>query len=132
MRFPARLALALPGAALAAEAPAAAANPVSATPMLGALVAVVAAIFALAWILKRADLKGTPGGAALLKPVATLPLGTRERLVVVQVADRWLVLGVTAQSIQPLADLEAKPLPEAPAAAAGFREAFAKALKRDA
>lgn len=131
MRLLAPFALAAPATALAAEAPAAAA-PVSATPMLGALVAVVAAIFALAWILKRAGLKGTPGGAALLKPVATLPLGTRERLVVVQVADRWLVLGVTAQSIQPLADLEAKPLPEAPAAAAGFRDALAKALKRDA
>lgn len=126
MKRLALLASALPAAALAAGE---AAPAVSAAPMLGALVAVIAAIFAAAFLFKRAGLQG-PGGASILKPVATLALGAREKLVVVQVADRWLVLGVTAQSIQPLADLEAKDLPPAPAGQAPFAGLLAKALKR--
>jgi len=121
------LASLLPASALAAGE---AAPAVSAAPMLGALVAVIAAIFAAAFLFKRSGLQQSGAGASLLKPVATLALGAREKIVVVQVADRWLVLGVTAQSIQPLADLEAKDLPAAPAAAAPFAGLLAKALKR--
>ena len=124
-----------PLAAAPAAAPAAAAGEavpaLSATPVLGALAAVVAAIFLAAFVVKRAGLKAGAGGA-LLKPVATLALGARERLVVVQVADRWLVLGVTAQSIQALADLEAGEPPAAPEGAPAFAGALAKALGRHA
>jgi len=121
------LASVLPASALAAGE---AAPAVSAAPMLGALVAVIAAIFAAAFLFKRSGLQQSGAGAALVKPVATLALGAREKVVVVQVADRWLVLGVTSQSIQPLAELEAKELPAPSAAAAPFAGLLAKALKR--
>ncbi len=124
MRRAALLAGVLPASALAAGE---AAPAVSLAPMLGALLAVVAAIFAAAFLFKRTGMQG--GSSSLLKPVASLALGAREKLVVVQVGGRWLVLGVTAQSIQPLADLEAGELPAAPAAAP-FAGLLAKALKR--
>jgi flagellar protein FliO/FliZ len=127
MKRAALLASVLPASALAAGE---AVPAVSVAPMLGALLAVVAAIFAAAFLFKKSGLQGGGANAALLKPVASLSLGTREKLVVVQVADRWLVLGVTAQSIQALADLDAQALPAAPAAAAPFAGLLAKALKR--
>jgi flagellar protein FliO/FliZ len=128
MRFLAPLALAATPALAAGEAVPA----VSATPMLGALGLVVAAIFAAAFVFKRLGLRAPGGAANLLKPVASLALGAREKLVVVQVADRWLVLGVTAQSIQPLADLEAQALPPPEAAPAAFAGVLQRALGRHA
>ncbi|MDO6745954.1 flagellar biosynthetic protein FliO [Gilvimarinus sp. 1_MG-2023] len=71
--------------------------------VLLSLVFVVVLIFALAWLVRRV---GMGGGflsrSAVMKVVATLPLGTKERLVIVDVADKQLLLGVTAQSIQTL------------------------------
>jgi flagellar protein FliO/FliZ len=123
----AALALALPATALAAGE---AVPAVSAWPMLGALAAVVAAVFAVAFVLRRLGVR--PGGpaAGILRPVASLALGARERLVVVQVDDRWLVLGVTAQSIRPLADLAARDLPPPPEPGPAFATLLAGALGR--
>jgi flagellar protein FliO/FliZ len=117
--------LALPAGAAGEAAPA-----VSATPMLGALLVVVAAIFAAAFLFKRLGLQATGSAAGLLKPVASLSLGPRERLMIVEVSGRWLVLGVTAQSIQTLADVEPKELPAVPAAPPPFATIFARALGR--
>lgn len=115
----------LPAIAAGEAAPA-----VSATPMLGALVIVIVTIFAAAFLFRRFGLRAPGTTSALLKSVATLPLGARERLVVVQVADRWLVLGVTAQSIQPLADLDARELPPGADALQPFAGVLARALGR--
>ncbi|OMH30042.1 flagellar biosynthetic protein FliO [Motiliproteus sp. MSK22-1] len=61
--------------------------------MLFGLGLVVALIFTLAWLLKRI---GGVGGFAQsgLRVVATLPLSTRERAVLVQAGDKQLLLGV--------------------------------------
>jgi flagellar protein FliO/FliZ len=92
-------------------------------------VAVVAAIPAVLWLLKR-----TPAGGAaahgLLRHVAALPLSPNQKLLVVEVgagdARRWLVLGVTAQSIATLHEMA--PLPEGAAAEAAppFAQLLAK------
>ncbi len=78
-----------------------------------ALALVVALIFALAWLLRR-----LPGGgfrpAEGLTLVASLPLGAKERVVVVEVGGRQLLLGVTAGGIRTLHELP-EPLPQAPA-----------------
>lgn len=66
-----------------------------------ALALVVGAIAAVAWILKRVARPAT-GASQLLKVVGTHSLGPRERLVVVEVGESWLVLGVTGQSINSL------------------------------
>ena len=68
-------------------------------------VAIVAAIPAALWLLKRTPL-GTGGGAGVMKSVAMLPLSTSQRIVTVEVGSgddrRWLVLGVTPTAITTL------------------------------
>ena len=70
--------------------------PVSAAPLLqvsGALIAIIALILAAAWLVKRRT------GVNGLKISASASLGARERVVVVDVEDARLVLGVTAGQI---------------------------------
>lgn len=87
---------------------------------------VLALIVATAWFLKRLQ-PGRFGAATLLKPVASLALGTRERVVVVELGDKWLVLGVTAQTITTLHTTEREAMP-APAAGSTPAPAFAPQL----
>jgi len=54
---------------------------------------VIALIFALAWFLRRIN-GGGGFGQPGLKVVATLPLSTRERVVLVQAGEKQLLLGV--------------------------------------
>jgi flagellar protein FliO/FliZ len=94
----------------------------STTSLLSSLawfIAILALIPAALWLLKR-----TPAGggahAGVMRHIAVLPLAPNQRLVTVEVghgeARRWLVLGVTAQSITPLHEMA--PQPEALGAAA--------------
>jgi len=77
-----------------------------------ALLAILALIIALAWLLKR-----LPGSAlrspAQLKIITHLNLGQRERLVVVEVGNQQLLLGITSQQITYLHAL-AEPLSASP------------------
>ena len=94
--------------------------------------AIVAAIPVVLWLLKRTPL-AAGGAAGVLRTVATLPLGPGQRLVTVEVGTgddrRWLVLGVTAQSIATLhtmapqgdAPTAASPAPPFAALLAGLR-----------
>ena len=66
-----------------------------------ALVAVVLAILALAWLLKRLQ-SGVISGSAHLKVVASLQVGPRERVLLVDIAGTQVLLGVTAQQITAL------------------------------
>jgi len=68
------------------------------------LMLVLALIAASAWLLRRIAHPGTQG-EALLSTIAASALGPRERVVVIEVAEQWLVLGVTSQSITPLLTL---------------------------
>jgi flagellar protein FliO/FliZ len=99
----------------------AAAEPVrayGATGMLQAglgLALVLALIFLLAWAARRLGLQ-QPGSNRLLKVVASAMVGQRERVVVVEVGNTWLVLGVAAGQVRALHTLPAEPSPEAVAA----------------
>jgi flagellar protein FliO/FliZ len=68
-------------------------------------IAIVAMIPVALWLLKRTPLGGATSGG-VLRSVAALPLSANQRIVTVEVgqgeARRWLVLGVTAQSITTL------------------------------
>ena len=96
-------------------------------------VAIVAAIPAMLWLLKR-----TPAGGAaahgLLRSVAALPLSPNQKLMVVEVgaaeSRRWLVLGVSGQSIAMLHEMA--PLPEDPAgqAVTPFAQLLARLQKQ--
>jgi len=97
-----------------------------------ALIIVVVLLFA--WLMRRMG-HGQQRGLAHLKVVGSVQVGTRERVVVVEVKDTWLVLGVGGQKVSRLHEL---PAPEKPDSAAGndsnlpqdFASRFARALTR--
>ncbi|WP_315131141.1 flagellar biosynthetic protein FliO [Achromobacter marplatensis] len=94
------------------------------------LVLVVAAILVSAWLAKRAGLTQR-GGGNLLKHVASLPVGARQSIVVVEVDNTWLVVGVSPNQISTLHTLPAGQLPEgSPLPAAAFAAKLGQALKR--
>ena len=72
-------------------------------------IAIIALIPFALWLLKRTPMGGGAGNG-MLRSVAALPLSTSQRIVTVEVgqgdARRWLVLGVTAQSITTLHTME--------------------------
>ena len=84
----------------------------SAWTSLAAFALVIALIPLSLWLLKRTQtLRPAHGGPLSLH--SSLALGPRERIAIVRAGDRWLVLGITAQAIATLAELD-----EAPPAAA--------------
>ena len=72
-------------------------------------IAIIALIPVALWLLKRTPMGGS-GGNQHLRSIAALPLSTNQRIVTVEVGQgesrRWLVLGVTAQSITTLHTME--------------------------
>lgn len=69
-----------------------------------ALIAVLALILACAWLLRRVQ-RPQAGGAAPLRLRGQLAVGPRERVVLIEVADQWIVAGVSAGNVRPLAVL---------------------------
>jgi flagellar protein FliO/FliZ len=119
MRFLPLLALA-PLAAQAQQVAPAPAGP-SLLPMLLVLALVLALIPVSMWLLKRLG-AGSPASAAGMKVVGQLPLGPRERLVIVEAGERWLLLGVTAASINRVGTLPKGALPEGAPTGTGFAQ----------
>lgn len=96
-----------------------------------ALMLVLGVILALAWVVSRLRLPGLRQ-AVPMRVVGAMPLGPRERLVVVEIQDRWHVLGVTAHTIQPIAEMPRGELPAtaSPGSAASFVAELASRMKR--
>ncbi|MBE3023372.1 flagellar biosynthetic protein FliO [Janthinobacterium sp. GW458P] len=69
-----------------------------------ALVFVLALLIGLAWFMKRYGPK-TLGGNNKMRVVSSLNLGGRERIVLVEVADQWIVVGASPGRINALATL---------------------------
>lgn len=120
---------ACPLAALAqTQAPAAADTGPSLMPMLSALVLVLALIPASMWLLKRLGAGSNAPGAGM-KVISQLTLGPRERLVVVEAGDRWLLLGVTASSVNRVGTLAKGELPAGMPPVQGFAQLLSAARK---
>ncbi|NRA70763.1 MAG: flagellar biosynthetic protein FliO [Gammaproteobacteria bacterium] len=66
--------------------------------MIMSLLVVIGVIFGLAMLAKRFNL-GIAGQGAI-KLVATLPVGTKERLIVVEIEQQQYLIGVTAGEIR--------------------------------
>ncbi|KVW99968.1 flagellar biosynthetic protein FliO [Shewanella frigidimarina] len=75
--------------------------------MIGGLIAVLALIFLLAYIVKR--LKLVPSNGGIIKAIAVTPIGQREKVVLVEVNGQQYLLGVTSQQIN-LIDKLANPV----------------------
>lgn len=65
------------------------------------LAVVLAALFGFFWLLRRFS-PGQTAAQGVVKVVGGVMLGTREKLVVVEVGDQWLLLGVTAGQVSHL------------------------------
>lgn len=65
------------------------------------LLLVLIAIVAVAWLLKRMNL-AQQGTGNLLKVIGSVALGQRERVVLVEVGDTWLLVGVGPGQIRTL------------------------------
>lgn len=91
--------------------------------------AMVALLWGAAWALRRMR-PGAAGGwsARDCTVLRSLALGPRERLLVVRVGDRHLVIGVGSASVSLLCELD-EPLPAA-AGEHNFGEAIRKAVGR--
>ncbi len=87
--------------------------------MLLGLVVVIGLLLATLWLIKRLS---TPHGAAAgLKVLGAVPVGQRERVVLVEVAGKVLVLGVTASNVRTLHTLGADEIQGALTAVPGTR-----------
>lgn len=93
---------AMPPGAPMTMAPAASAGSLLQTIL--ALVFVLALLIGLAWFMKRYGPK-TLGGNNKMRVVSSLNLGGRERIVLVEVADQWIVVGASPGRINALATL---------------------------
>ncbi|NMX62628.1 flagellar biosynthetic protein FliO [Pseudomonas sp. WS 5059] len=71
------------------------------TQLVLGLLLVVGLIFALAWLLRRVQRIG-PGHAQVIELVGSRALGPRDRLVLVQVGEEQILLGLTPGRITPL------------------------------
>ncbi len=97
------------------------------------LFAVIALILAMAWVARRVGLVRHGTGNASIKVVGSLMLGTRQKIVTVEVGGTWLVLGVSPNEIRPLHTLPAQSDTGAPAASSsspGMQGGFGERLMR--
>lgn len=73
------------------------------------LALVILLVLGLGWLFKKLTLR-LPGSRHM-KVICTLPLGQRERILIIEIQGKQRVIGVTPQSINLLFELE-NPLPE--------------------
>ncbi len=90
---------------------------------------VIALIFAIAWVFKRFG-QLPLGGGEQFKVVASLVVGQRERLMVVEIGGEQVLIGVAPGQLVKLHDIK-NPIEVLPRAAAGtvFAEKLKQALK---
>jgi flagellar protein FliO/FliZ len=126
-------------AVLAVAAPAAAAADGTSGPVLGVMqlvmgLALVLGLIVLAsWLLRRFG-AGPSSKGSLIRVVHAASVGPRERVVLVEIQDTWLVLGVTSGQINALHRLPRQEIAQlhqhAPQPPGGFAKWLADARRR--
>ena len=112
--------LAICASAMAAEVPHAAYTAPNTTAVgsgsilqiIFSLLLVLAAIVLVAWLLKRMNV-AQHGNGNLLKVIGGVAIGQRERVVLVEIEDTWLVVGVGPGQIRTLHTLPKSSVPAA-------------------
>jgi flagellar protein FliO/FliZ len=113
-----------PAPAAAAQAPAAStvtSAPSSAGSLLQVIFGLIVVLGLLAgalWVLKRVG-GGRLAGGSVVKIVGGVSVGNRERVMVVEVADQWIVIGVAPGQVSKLADMPRQEQQQGGAALAG-------------
>ena len=67
-----------------------------------ALLFIIAVLLGLAWALKRLGVTKVGNSNQFFKIISITTLGTREKIALVEIGETWLVLGMTASSINTL------------------------------
>ena len=93
------------------------------------MIIVVTAVIGLGWLYSRLRFNGG-GAGGVIKIVASRALGPKERLMVVEVADQTLLVGMTATQVQTLHTFD-KPVAaeESGEEVAGFADRLRTALR---
>jgi flagellar protein FliO/FliZ len=81
--------------------PTAAVSTGSVLQVIVSLLLVLAAVVMVAWVLKRINLP-QQGSASALKVISGVAVGQRERVVLVEVNDTWLIVGVAPGQVNAL------------------------------
>ncbi|MFA0086124.1 flagellar biosynthetic protein FliO [Vibrio sp. 10N.261.51.F12] len=95
---------------------------------LGALVLVIVVILGLAWLLKRMKVPSMMNQQGL-KIVRQIPVGTKERIAIVEAGEEQFLVGITAQSIQLISKLDT-PLTQEENAQPAFAAQLSKLMKK--
>ncbi|UOD33212.1 flagellar biosynthetic protein FliO [Massilia violaceinigra] len=117
--------VAAPAPAPVAALPAASAVPATPGPLAGpsagnllqtifALTLVLALLGAMVWFMKRFGPQ-TAAGAAQMRTIGALSLGGRERVIVIEVGEQWIVVGASPGRINALATMPKQETPGGPA-----------------
>ncbi|WP_025132291.1 flagellar biosynthetic protein FliO [Pseudomonas sp. PH1b] len=132
----------LPLSALAAE-PVATTTVAAAVPAAGSvsgqltqlvlgLLLVIGLIFFLAWLLRRVQQAGPSGKGQVIELIGSRALGPRDRLVLVQVGNEQILLGLTPGTITPLHVLkEPVQVPSSEQATPEFAQRLMELLGKD-
>jgi flagellar protein FliO/FliZ len=97
--------------------------------VVAGLAAVLALVGAVAWLLKRfSGLRGT--GPGVIRIVAGAAVGQRERIVLVEVGETWLLVGVAPGQVRTLHTMARTAAAIAPAAPTPADAGFATWLRR--
>jgi flagellar protein FliO/FliZ len=75
------------------------------------LLLVLAAVMLVAWLLKRINLPQQRAGS-MVKVLSGVAVGQRERIVLVEINDTWLVVGVAPGQVRTLHSMAKAVLPE--------------------
>ncbi|MDR0934390.1 MAG: flagellar biosynthetic protein FliO [Burkholderiaceae bacterium] len=76
-----------------------------------ALLVVLGLMWGAWWLIRRTGFNRKFSGVKM-KVVGGLSIGSRERVMVVEIGDHWLILGVTPNQINTLATMPKQELPE--------------------
>jgi flagellar protein FliO/FliZ len=77
-----------------------------------ALFFVIALLVGGAWVLKRFGPRGFGGGSNTVKLVGALSVGARERILVVEVGEQWIVVGASPGRMNALATMARQETPD--------------------
>jgi flagellar protein FliO/FliZ len=97
--------------------------------MMFGLAIVLGLVGALAWLMKRVSaLPGT--GAGMIRVLGAAAVGQRERVVLVEVGETWVLLGVAPGQVRPLHTMPKEKSSAAATAVAPADQGFAMWLRR--
>jgi len=109
--------------------PTAAVSTGSVLQVIVSLLLVLAAVVMVAWVLKRINLPQQGAGNAL-KVISGVAVGQRERVVLVEVNDTWLVVGVAPGQVNALHTMPKGSIPGTTQSANGIDNNFQNWLKK--